>query len=76
MASVPTRNAVEILTSARNKVVSDIRSACKGDVKPARKWSTAVVRLTHAIDYVRMTDYRVVIWNDVPGDTPLGEDVQ
>ena len=74
MASVPTRNAVEILTSARNQVVSDIRSAVEDHMKPAREWTSAVVRLTHAIDYVRMTDYRVVVWNDLAGDTPLAED--
>ena len=73
MASVPTRNAVEILTSARNQVVSDIRSAVEDHMKPAREWTSAVVRLTHAIDYVRMTDYRVVVWNDLAGDTPLAE---
>ena len=74
MASVPTRNAVEILTAARNQVVSDIRSAVEDRMKPAREWTSAVVRLTHAIDYVRMTDYRVVVWNDLAGDTPLAED--
>jgi hypothetical protein len=74
MASVPTRNAVEILTLARNEVVGDIRSAVEDHMKPAREWTTAVVRLTHAIDYVRMTDYRVVVWNDLPGETPLAED--
>jgi hypothetical protein len=74
MASVPTRNAVEILTLARNEVVGDIRSAVEDHMKPAREWTSAVVRLTHAIDYVRMTDYRVVVWNDLPGETPLAED--
>jgi len=52
MASVPTRNAVEILTLARNEVVGDIRSAVEDHLKPAREWTSAVVRLTHAIDYV------------------------
>jgi len=74
MASVATLDALEILTSARNEVVSDLRSAVEDHIKPAREWTIAVVRLTHAIDYVRMTDYRVVVWSDLVGDTPVAED--
>ena len=71
MASETTREAVEILTSARNLVVSDIRSAVEGNIRPASELSTAVVRLTHAIEHMRLTDYGALGWNDLWSDAPL-----
>jgi len=70
MASEPTREAVEILTSARNLVVNDIRSAVEDHLQPAAEWSTAIVRLTHAIDHMRLTDDAALDWNDVWNDAP------
>ena len=70
MASEPTRDAVEILTSARDLVVSDIRSAVDDHVEPSTEWSTAIVRLSHAIAYMRLTDYGGDLWTDWPSDPP------